>query len=541
MNRTRNHVIHRGIVCILLLIFASHEFGSVIAQELASSVEPPTSALSPASSISVDDVKPDVSELLKMLDSPKYAEREAATALLSNMGVETLRPMAIHYLKSSPEASWRITRSLEQMATNGDEETFLKAVAMLQLLVGNNSDEVEAQLMRLKFEWSTKQTVNAVKTLESAGAKIENISTVSGPQALRNWISKQNALAEASSKKPTPAASMSRPERIKMIDGILKGSLQDNRKLVLGNKLKKPTRTKSAQEAFNVLERQLADQIVIRNGAMIEVNNNSGVTAKFDSTWEGNKAQFRELENVDALTNVSLTKQYVDRAKLETLNNLPSLTTLEFVKCRFSGPALATVGLPKTIEDLRLREQDVELSTIDRIAKLPIKSLVFDDCKFSKTAMKRMLSFDTLGSLELAKMDLDENVFRRLEDMKTLRSLKLSGCKYPFPAYKRLAKLRPDIYVEFTTTAFLGVRSVPGESRCVISDVVPDSAAEKAGVQPEDMIVEVNGYEISEFNDLRAHIALHKPGDDLRLSIVRNGADVKLTVKLGDYEDAPPR
>jgi predicted metalloprotease with PDZ domain len=217
------------------------------------------------------------------------------------------------------------------------------------------------------------------------------------------------------------------------------------------------------------------------------------------------------------------------------------LTTLEFKNCRFSGPALATVGLPNTIEDLRLRNQDVELSTVDRIFKLPINSLVFDDCKFSNAALNKVLSSAKLGSLEFAKTELDSGAFERLEKMKTLRSLKLSGCKFPFRAYKQFAKERPEVYVEFTTTAFLGVRSVPGESTCLISDVVPDSAAEVAGVQPDDLIVKVNGDEIGEFNDLRAHIALHQAGDQLELEILRNGAVVKLTVKLGDYADAPPR
>ncbi len=511
---------------------------SASGQEFAKSTDRSISNIDSEAGLDVEKLS--INQLLMMLDSPKYLERETATTQLANLGSKSLKPMAIYYLKSSPESCWRIKRSLEQIATNGDEATFLKAVALLQLLVGVNNDQLEAQLMRLKFEWSTKQTSTAIETLESAGAKIENFAPLNNTRAIQDWIAKENSRSLQKSTQKRPRSKMSNNERLKLIEEILSGSLKENRKLVLGNEIRNQPIRREAQDVFEVLELQMGNQM-IRNGAIRAINTKTGVIARFDESWKGNRKQFAELENVDSLAHIGFEKQYIDKSKLETLKNLTSLTTLEFNKCRFSGPALATVGLPKTIEDLRMRNQDIELSTIDRIGKLHIKSLVFDGCKFSDAALKKMLAFSTLGSLELAQMELDSAVFQRLEKMKTLRSLKLSGCKYPFPAYKKLTEKRPEIYIDFTTKAFLGVRSVPGDSTCQISDVVSGSAAEKGGIQPNDVIVEVNGHKIDQFNDLRAHIALYEGGDQLNLTIVRNGKKIKVQVILGDYADAPPR
>ncbi len=511
---------------------------SASGQEFARSTDRSISNIETEAGLDVEKLS--INQLLKMLDSPKYLEREKATTQLANLGSKSLKPMAIHYLKSSPESCWRIKRTLEQIATNGDEATFLKAVALLQLLVGVNNDQLEAQLMRLKFEWSTKQTSTAIETLESAGAKIENFAPINNTRAIQEWIAKENSRSLQKSTQKRPRSNMSNNERLKLIDEILSGSLKENRKLVLGNEIRAQPIRREAQDVFEVLELQMGNQM-IRNGAIRAINAKTGVIARFGESWKGNREQFAELENVDSLAHIGFEKQYIDKSKLETLKNLTSLTTLEFDKCRFSGPALATIGLPKTIEDLRMRNQDIELSTIDRIGKLHIKSLVFDSCKFSDAALKKMLAFSTLGSLELAQMELDAAAFQRMEKMKTLRSLKLSGCKYPFPAYKKLTEKRPEIYIDFTTKAFLGVRSVPGDSTCQISDVVSGSAAEKGGIQPDDVIIEVNGHKIDQFNDLRAHIALYEGGDQLNLTIVRNGKKVAIDVILGDYADAPPR
>jgi Do/DeqQ family serine protease len=62
----------------------------------------------------------------------------------------------------------------------------------------------------------------------------------------------------------------------------------------------------------------------------------------------------------------------------------------------------------------------------------------------------------------------------------------------------------------------------------VIAKVMPGSAADKAGLQPGDVIVALNGEEVSNSNDLRNDVALLRVGTEIRLDILRH--DVPMTV-----------
>jgi regulator of sigma E protease len=58
--------------------------------------------------------------------------------------------------------------------------------------------------------------------------------------------------------------------------------------------------------------------------------------------------------------------------------------------------------------------------------------------------------------------------------------------------------------------------------------VLPDSAAEHAGIQPGDLIVSVNGTHIDRFDDLQ-FIVSTSPGETLRIEVLRDGRSIALT------------
>ncbi len=477
-----------------------------------------------------------VDQLLELLDSPAYSQRELATDELIRRGVTAVGPMAKHYLTSSPEAAWRIKKVLEAIGTNGDEATFLKSVGLLQLLVGSNSSKLNAQLDRLKLEWIQKQTELAIEKLRAAGAEVSNFVT---PRRFSAELFSNGLDDPDPADKPRRRDDLDLSQKSAAIDEIVNGSLISNRKLVLGSRDTIKKELNESQKMVQALEKQLAQQAIARADNM---GFGPGVIIKFGKDWKGERPQFAELKNVDGLNQIIFQQQYIDNFTLTVLSELTSLTSLEFDKCRFSGPALATVGLPDFVNSLRFRNLDIEVSTIDRISKLNVTSLLFDNCDFSAAAMSKMLALSTVNYLELINQELTSADFKRLEKLKTLAQLKLSGTRFPFTAYKQLTASRPDLYIDFTTTAFLGVRSVQGlRDSCQISDVISKSGAETGGVKVNDVILEVNGNEIEQFNDLRANIALRKPGETLKLTVRREGEILELEVVLGDFEDAPPQ
>jgi serine protease Do len=97
-------------------------------------------------------------------------------------------------------------------------------------------------------------------------------------------------------------------------------------------------------------------------------------------------------------------------------------------------------------------------------------------------------------------------------------------------------------------TAFLGVRTVDVDSvqpairtrlgittdrGAFIAEVVSGSGAEQAGLQPGDVITELNGKTIRSAADVGTIVSALKPGDRVRVTIERDGDRRTLTATLG--------
>ncbi|MDW6001762.1 Do family serine endopeptidase [Vibrio mangrovi] len=70
-----------------------------------------------------------------------------------------------------------------------------------------------------------------------------------------------------------------------------------------------------------------------------------------------------------------------------------------------------------------------------------------------------------------------------------------------------------------------------------ISQVVPDSAADKAGLKAGDIIISVNGKEIDSFSELRAKVATLGAGKKVELGILRDGKSMTYNVTLGEQNE----
>ncbi len=84
--------------------------------------------------------------------------------------------------------------------------------------------------------------------------------------------------------------------------------------------------------------------------------------------------------------------------------------------------------------------------------------------------------------------------------------------------------------------AFLGVSVSPAvgdTSGALVDSVVAGSAAEDAGIEIGDLIIEVDGVDIDGASSLRVEIISHPPGDEIEIIVVREGETLSLLVTLG--------
>ena len=72
----------------------------------------------------------------------------------------------------------------------------------------------------------------------------------------------------------------------------------------------------------------------------------------------------------------------------------------------------------------------------------------------------------------------------------------------------------------------------------LVTQVEPGSAAEKAGIELDDVIVKLNGKGVGLLHSFRNRIAAHRPGTEMNLTLVRDGQRKTLTAVAGELPGA---
>ena len=88
--------------------------------------------------------------------------------------------------------------------------------------------------------------------------------------------------------------------------------------------------------------------------------------------------------------------------------------------------------------------------------------------------------------------------------------------------------LRPEMAAAFEAT---------DESGVLIGDVVPDSPADRAGLKRGDVLTSLNGRALNSASELRNQVGMMKPGEKVRLALLREGKNRELGLKLGELPD----
>jgi putative serine protease PepD len=71
-----------------------------------------------------------------------------------------------------------------------------------------------------------------------------------------------------------------------------------------------------------------------------------------------------------------------------------------------------------------------------------------------------------------------------------------------------------------------------GRAGALIQEVAPDSPAAKAGIQPGDLVVTIDGKAVENYSELVVAIRNHQPGDKVTLGVVRGGSETTITATL---------
>ncbi len=77
--------------------------------------------------------------------------------------------------------------------------------------------------------------------------------------------------------------------------------------------------------------------------------------------------------------------------------------------------------------------------------------------------------------------------------------------------------------------AWLGISSqpAPGGTGAALTEIVAGGPAERGGLQPGDVVVEIDGKQIREFSDISRAVNGHQPGDEIDVKVRRGGGQTQ--------------
>jgi serine protease Do len=93
---------------------------------------------------------------------------------------------------------------------------------------------------------------------------------------------------------------------------------------------------------------------------------------------------------------------------------------------------------------------------------------------------------------------------------------------------------RGAIGIEFRQQNPALLKAYGASSGVFVQQVDPNGPAAKAGIQPSDIIVDVNGKPIKNGNDLVRVISAAEPGSTAQIKVLRDGKTIEVPVKIGD-------
>src|SRR5690606_13328161 len=102
--------------------------------------------------------------------------------------------------------------------------------------------------------------------------------------------------------------------------------------------------------------------------------------------------------------------------------------------------------------------------------------------------------------------------------------------------YGEVQRGRVGIGIQDVTPALAEALELGVDRGALVSEVEPQSPAERAGIQVDDVVTAVNGEDVRTSVQLRNEIGLVRLGETVTLTLVRDGETMDLEVNVGPAE-----
>jgi membrane-associated protease RseP (regulator of RpoE activity) len=204
--------------------------------------------------------------------------------------------------------------------------------------------------------------------------------------------------------------------------------------------------------------------------------------------------------------------------------------------------ALGELGAQMQIEEGRilvvnLTGEKIDDSAVKLLASaVKLQTIVLAQTKVTGEGLAALKNLPALRELIVQDTPLVDRDVPHLAELKSVQLYRLHGTEISGMGRQRLKvlldKAKREATIDFHRGGFLGVGGNLMAENCMITQVMPDSAASAGGIEVGDVVVKLDGKPISDFPSLSQIVSDTPPGDMLTITLLRGGETLTKKVTL---------
>ena len=189
------------------------------------------------------------------------------------------------------------------------------------------------------------------------------------------------------------------------------------------------------------------------------------------------------------------------------------------------------IALIKSIETVCLEGPNIDRRHLAAVVKMKrLSKLKLKNVRLQAEDLELLTDLDKLDHLGLLYMEIDDRAVEVLKDLPVTTSMKIQGTKITREGFEKLQAELDGPRMQFGRGGFLGISSNGFGPQ--VGQVEPDSAAEKAGIRPNDYLQSIQGTTVTSFTEIRAELSKYRAGDAISIKVRRYSQVLDLTEEL---------
>ncbi len=183
-----------------------------------------------------------------------------------------------------------------------------------------------------------------------------------------------------------------------------------------------------------------------------------------------------------------------------------------------------------SVEIVRLEGDRIDRAWLEHVVRLPnLRILQIRHTSLTGNDIELLQAVERLEGLEMMYTPIDDEAIETLATLPLANRMRLFGTQMSEDGVAKLRELLDGSEIMFGRGGFLGI-SCDGQN-LNLKTVNSGSGAEKAGLREGDRILKIDGISLKTFDELRGHLAKHKPGEHVTIEFNRP------VFKLNDIEN----